>query len=349
MRSAANLLMILALLACPEVVRAEQLREVRAPDAVILATVENDCTVVLRDAISGNAIATLYEPSDACRGATSQMPPSPWISLSPDGRLLATDRGYGPLDLWRLRGLRKVASLHAGHIDSLEFLLDSTVILVVATEAGKLAHRNEIRIWEIATQKQLFYARESYAMQFKKAALSPDGKMIFAVVGPSGRGWVNERYRMNRIKLWDIEDPKEPVIFKGESAEFSPDGKYLAVTDSGRQMLWDIRAGEMISAEQPSSWGAQAITADNVAESIGNNKWNWTAFIKGDRQSIGEIKCVEYTLHPTFPDPVRLVCEPGDPQRPFGLSATGWGTFSIGIRVFMKNGTHEDLRHQLKF
>ncbi len=300
MRSVANLLVILALLGCPAVVRAEQLREVRAPDAVILASVENDCTVVLRDAISGNAIATLYEPSDACRGATSQMPPSPWISLSPDGRLLATDRGYGPLDLWRFRDLRKVASLDAGHIDSLEFLLDSTVILVIATD-GKLVHRNEIRVWEIATQKQLFYARESNAMQFKKAALSPDGKTIFAIVGPSGRVMVNERYRMNRIKLWDIESPKEPVLFKGESAEFSPDSKYLLVTDSGREMPWDIKAGKMSTAAQPASpHPTQDLTAENVAESIGHNKWNWTVFIKGERQNIDDIKCVEYTLHPFF-------------------------------------------------
>lgn len=343
------LLVIVVLIAHPAAVCAWQRPEARSPDAVILATVEKDCTVVLRDVASGNAIATLYEPSDACRGGNAQMGASPWIALSPDGRLLATDRGYGPLDLWRVRDLRKVASFNAGHIGSLEFLLDSTVILVVATD-GKLAHRNEIRVWEIATQKQLFYARESDAIQFKKATLSPDGKMIFAIVGPSGRVHVNARYVMDRIKLWDIEDPKEPVIFKGESAEFSQDGKQLLVTDSGRKMLWDIKAGKMSTAAQPGSpHPARDLTADNVAESIGNDKWNWTVFIKGERQNIDDVKCVEYTLHPSFSKPVRLVCEPGDPQRPFGLSATGWGTFSIGIRILMKDGTHQDLRHQLKF
>jgi transcription initiation factor IIF auxiliary subunit len=31
------------------------------------------------------------------------------------------------------------------------------------------------------------------------------------------------------------------------------------------------------------------------------------------------------------------------------LSATGWGTFTVGIRVHMKDGSHQDLKHQLKF
>lgn len=72
-------------------------------------------------------------------------------------------------------------------------------------------------------------------------------------------------------------------------------------------------------------------------------------FVRGDRQRIEDIKCVEYKLHPTFPNPVRRICEKGDSNRPFGLSAEGWGTFTIPIRVFMKDGTILHMKHQLKF
>lgn len=95
--------------------------------------------------------------------------------------------------------------------------------------------------------------------------------------------------------------------------------------------------------------GTRRLTAGNVAEPVGRDRWNWTVFIKGDRQDIDAIKCVEYSLHPSFPNPVHLVCEAGDPNRAFKLSATGWGTFTIGIRVFMKDGSHKDLKHRLKF
>jgi transcription initiation factor IIF auxiliary subunit len=69
----------------------------------------------------------------------------------------------------------------------------------------------------------------------------------------------------------------------------------------------------------------------------------------GDKTKIHGVKCVEYTLHPTFSDRIRMICERGDTHRPFAVSATGWGTFQIGIRVFMNDGTHKEMKHQLKF
>jgi hypothetical protein len=139
----------------------------------------------------------------------------------------------------------------------------------------------------------------------------------------------------------------------GQSAKFSPDGKSLIVNDSGREIVTDISAGMTSLPAQPaapSRTRGLTLSADSVAKSVGDNKWNWTVFIKGDLQDLRNISCVEYTLHPTFPNPVRLVCDRGsDSEPPFGLSATGWGTFSVGIRVFMKDGTHQDLKHQLKF
>jgi len=95
--------------------------------------------------------------------------------------------------------------------------------------------------------------------------------------------------------------------------------------------------------------GSAEITAENISKRVDDNKWRWTIFVKGPKKDIDGIKCVEYTLHPTFPNPVREVCEQGEPTRPFALTATGWGTFPVGIKILMKDGRNLELKHQLKF
>lgn len=78
-------------------------------------------------------------------------------------------------------------------------------------------------------------------------------------------------------------------------------------------------------------------------------RWNWTVFLRGPDSALSQVKCVEYTLHPTFPNPVREVCARGTGPQAFALAATGWGTFEIGVRVFLKNGQVQQLKHQLRF
>jgi hypothetical protein len=91
------------------------------------------------------------------------------------------------------------------------------------------------------------------------------------------------------------------------------------------------------------------IHADNTAIPAGGNRWDWTVFIRASRDVLEQINCVEYTLHPTFPNPVRTVCQQGIPDQPFALSSNGWGTFTIHIRVMMKNGQEKKLQHALRF
>jgi len=94
---------------------------------------------------------------------------------------------------------------------------------------------------------------------------------------------------------------------------------------------------------------AQEISASNTSRFLGQGRWEWTVYINASPQVLRRIDCVEYTLHHTFPRPVQTICNIGDPSRPFGLTATGWGTFRIRIRVFMQDGEYEDLTHDLKF
>jgi len=97
--------------------------------------------------------------------------------------------------------------------------------------------------------------------------------------------------------------------------------------------------------QMPSSKQRNIIT-HNTAESVGNGQWRWTVFLITDAETHAEIDCVEYTLHPTFPNPERRVCAPSDD---FALTGTGWGTFEIKVRVVFKDGTEKRLTHMLKF
>ena len=54
----------------------------------------------------------------------------------------------------------------------------------------------------------------------------------------------------------------------------------------------------------------------------------------------------EYTLHPTFPNPARVVCD--RPSR-FELAAQGWGTFTVGVKLMLKDCSVRQLTSPLEF
>jgi hypothetical protein len=95
---------------------------------------------------------------------------------------------------------------------------------------------------------------------------------------------------------------------------------------------------------------SQTITSGNTSKHIGNNRWEWTVFIKTDPDTLSKIRCVEYLLHPTFPDRDRIICDRGSsPDQAFPLTANGWGTFDIPVKVIFTDGHSQSLVHSLHF
>jgi transcription initiation factor IIF auxiliary subunit len=64
--------------------------------------------------------------------------------------------------------------------------------------------------------------------------------------------------------------------------------------------------------------------------------YDWCVFVDEISNIINSIKSVEYTLHPTFPDPIRLI---ESKSSKFALFSSGWGGFSIKIRVNYEDGS----------
>jgi hypothetical protein len=93
----------------------------------------------------------------------------------------------------------------------------------------------------------------------------------------------------------------------------------------------------------------QGLSAANTSRYLGGDRWEWTIFITGPDQLLRSVRAVEYTLHPTFPNPVQTRPRGNDPAKPFAFTATGWGVFTVGIKVTFANGQTKSLRHMLSF
>jgi transcription initiation factor IIF auxiliary subunit len=78
----------------------------------------------------------------------------------------------------------------------------------------------------------------------------------------------------------------------------------------------------------------------------GNQWWQWALWIQGSREDLEQVESVTYTLHQTFPQPVRIVT---DRASNFRLQCAGWGVFTIPIEVRLKNGETVPLEHELQF
>jgi transcription initiation factor IIF auxiliary subunit len=77
----------------------------------------------------------------------------------------------------------------------------------------------------------------------------------------------------------------------------------------------------------------------------GEDWWKWAVWLEGRDEALDRVDFVEWSLHPTFPNPVR---KKRDRASKFRLEAGGWGVFQIIARVQLKDGPEIKLRHYLK-
>ena len=81
------------------------------------------------------------------------------------------------------------------------------------------------------------------------------------------------------------------------------------------------------------------------SEYKGDDWWSWSVWLEAPEEVLDSVDSVEYTLHRSFPKPVRKV---NDRPSKFKLKTGGWGTFSIYAEVFCKDGTAVKLTHDLE-
>jgi len=88
-----------------------------------------------------------------------------------------------------------------------------------------------------------------------------------------------------------------------------------------------------------------SIRIEQSSAYVGENRWNWSVWITGPAAELDQIDHVTYTLHPTFPNPVREIrARKGG----FRLKSNGWGEFTIYLDIAYKDGKHQQLSHDLR-
>jgi len=87
-----------------------------------------------------------------------------------------------------------------------------------------------------------------------------------------------------------------------------------------------------------------ALTIKQGFEYRGNDWWDWWVLLDGSKVELDQVEKVVYTLHSTFPNPVRTVSSRAES---FMLKAAGWGVFRIYATVHRKEGSPLKMHHDL--
>jgi prokaryotic YEATS domain/TIR domain len=83
---------------------------------------------------------------------------------------------------------------------------------------------------------------------------------------------------------------------------------------------------------------------EQEARYVGDDRWEWSVWVEGTEAELDDIDEVEYTLHATFRQPVRIVTNKSEK---FRIASAGWGEFEINAHARMKDGTVQHLKHWL--
>jgi hypothetical protein len=73
--------------------------------------------------------------------------------------------------------------------------------------------------------------------------------------------------------------------------------------------------------------------------------WDWAVWLEGPDSALETIERVIYRLHPTFPNPTRVI---RDSASGFRLRSAGWGEFTILIEIHYGDDRVERRTHELR-
>jgi hypothetical protein len=94
-----------------------------------------------------------------------------------------------------------------------------------------------------------------------------------------------------------------------------------------------------------SLWAADHDVSIASATVSSGGVWQWTIFLSGSSDALTHVKCVQYVLDPSFPDPYRTVCNRGAEDRPFLTSGMTWGPFKLSATVTFDDKTVQQLQY----
>ena len=220
-------------------------KAVFSPNEKLLASSSRDHTVRIWDAATGRELHKLTEMKCSVKS----------VAFSPNGKMVAAVGNDGMLKIWDVETGRELASLiHTASKD-----VDISNYSVVFSRDGKKVYAGNgdgtISEWDVATGNETRNWK-AHGDGIFNLVFSPD----YRILASDGHGDFT-------VKLWDtktwreihtLANPKtENLLQRVKSVAFSPNGKLLAVSETGfdtklnkyvfnRTNVWNIETGEKL-------------------------------------------------------------------------------------------------------
>jgi WD40 repeat protein len=187
------------------------------------------------------------------------------LAFSPDGNVLAIDGGSA-IWLWDIQNNKLLDYLgpESDAIGVLAFSRDGKQLVSVGNFAAQL--------WDLSSRKAIETIRLSKYHMYWGASVSPGNPYYMAISYESSV--VDQNLDRNSVEIWDMKEGNlvrtiAEFGVTGTPMAISPDGRFLAVTQSTRNQIWDVSSGKPIYKFQP-DWAIFAFSADGYHLAVGN-------------------------------------------------------------------------------
>lgn len=215
-----------------------------SPDGRTAVVVEKEDVIVLREVSTGRTIAEFAGYSR-----------NPWVTFSPDGRLLATCGSQGrQLRIWDVTTRTLFAELDEFDNRAMHAAFSPDGETLTILDASYYSSDGKVMFWDVKRGKSRASIKFS-DRSIASIAYSPDGKFL-ASVGWRGLGRDSDK----QVRLWDIKTQQTVRTWSSQFGSaykiaFSPDQHTLAIAEwggerslqvSNRIRLVDYRTGKEI-------------------------------------------------------------------------------------------------------
>jgi hypothetical protein len=213
--------------------------------------------------------------------------------------------------------------------------------------------KNDMLSLENKREKQLNKAQQedneriTSSLRIKLASLEEDNKIVSEALTREAE---KQKALLETTRSELRELSRKPTTGKERPKYAAREQALEKQIKSIDQKIQEIGDAQQSAKERSHKIIRDSIYTANTSTRVKEDWWNWEVFIVGDDSTLKEIKYVEYTLHPSFRDPIRKVSTQGSTSgKGFFLSASGWGTFMITVKIMFKDGDVRELRHKLSF